>query len=189
MAKGVEDTTFYRWHRLIALNEVGGDPARSRRPGPDRLDAWAVRQASTTRAGMTALSTHDTKRDEDVRARLVPRREDIDRWTRLWTLVHAAGRSSPASTRPTAYLLMQTLVGAWPISEERLLELRREGRSRGEGAHDLDASPTWSTSAALADLVRDAAGPTVGHDGRHSWVRRPRSREPRAADLAPSWSS
>ncbi|MBA2558740.1 MAG: malto-oligosyltrehalose synthase, partial [Propionibacteriales bacterium] len=68
MAKGVEDTTFYRFHRMIALNEVGGDPAALENPSPEALHDWAERQSLATPTAMTTMSTHDTKRGEDVRA-------------------------------------------------------------------------------------------------------------------------
>ena len=69
MAKGVEDTAFYRWSRLAALNEVGGDPdAFGTSPG--EFHEFAARLARDWPASMTTLSTHDTKRQEDVRARL-----------------------------------------------------------------------------------------------------------------------
>ncbi len=66
MAKGVEDTTFYRWHRMVALNEVGGDPLAMEAADPDLLHTWAEEQAGSHPTGMTALSTHDTKRNEDA---------------------------------------------------------------------------------------------------------------------------
>lgn len=69
MAKGVEDTAFYRWNRFVALNEVGGDPSRFGVSPPEFHAALAAREASWP-ATMTTLSTHDTKRSEDVRARL-----------------------------------------------------------------------------------------------------------------------
>ena len=70
MAKGVEDTAYYRYTRFIALNEVGGDPARFG-VEPDGLPRGAAAPAgSVAPRGMTTLSTHDTKRGEDVRARL-----------------------------------------------------------------------------------------------------------------------
>src|SRR5699024_5502248 len=63
MAKGIEDTAFYRWHRLVARNEVGADPAAP--PGTQALLAWADHQVAHHPLGMTTLSTHDTKRSED----------------------------------------------------------------------------------------------------------------------------
>jgi (1->4)-alpha-D-glucan 1-alpha-D-glucosylmutase len=79
MAKGVEDTAFYRWQRFVALNEVGGDPARFGIT-PEELHAAAERTAATWPATMTTLSTHDTKRSEDARTRLLAAVEDPERW-------------------------------------------------------------------------------------------------------------
>ncbi|HEY3613733.1 MAG TPA: malto-oligosyltrehalose synthase [Gaiellales bacterium] len=119
MAKGIEDTTFYRWHRLIALDEVGGDPRSLDAPDADLLHAWAGGQAERFPRGMTTLSTHDTKRSEDVRARLLAVAEDLDGWDACWEAVrrHAAEYHVD---EPTAYLLFQTLLGAWPLELDRL---------------------------------------------------------------------
>jgi len=121
MAKGVEDTAFYRWLRLAALNEVGGDPERF---GviPAEFHARSSRLQETRPTSMTTLSTHDTKRSEDVRARLSVLSELPDEWA----LALSGWRSAAAAYRPnlvdanTEYLLWQTLVGAWPIGGERL---------------------------------------------------------------------
>ncbi|MDX6563518.1 MAG: (1-_4)-alpha-D-glucan 1-alpha-D-glucosylmutase [Gaiellales bacterium] len=121
MAKGIEDTTFYRWHRLIALDEVGGDPRSLDAPDSELLHAWAREQADRHPLGMTTLSTHDTKRSEDVRARLLALAEDLDGWDAAWEAVrrHAAEYDVD---EPTAYLLFQTLLGAWPLERDRLVE-------------------------------------------------------------------
>ena len=79
MAKGVEDTAFYRWPRLTSLNEVGGDPERLA-VSPAGFHAFAARLARDWPATMTTLSTHDTKRQEDVRARLAVLAEIPRRW-------------------------------------------------------------------------------------------------------------
>jgi (1->4)-alpha-D-glucan 1-alpha-D-glucosylmutase len=120
MAKGIEDTTFYRWHRMIALDEVGGDPRSLDAPDAEHLHAWAERQADRFPQGMTTLSTHDTKRSEDVRARLLAVAEDLDGWDAAWAAVreHAA---EYLVDEPTAYLLFQTLLGTWPLELERLV--------------------------------------------------------------------
>ncbi len=119
MAKGIEDTTFYRWHRLVALNEVGGDPAALESARADRVHEWARLQQETWPLGMTGLSTHDTKRSEDVRARLLAFAGDPKWWERLsdlsWVLADRHGVD-----HPTAHLLWQTLVGVGDISRERL---------------------------------------------------------------------
>jgi (1->4)-alpha-D-glucan 1-alpha-D-glucosylmutase len=139
LAKGVEDTAFYRWSRLIALNEVGGDPDRFS-VSPGEFHAIAGRLADDWAATMTTLSTHDTKRQEDVRARLAVLAEMPAEWGKRIKEWHeqAAALLSPggavsagavsggavsgetAVDPDTEHLLWQTLVGAWPISGERL---------------------------------------------------------------------
>jgi (1->4)-alpha-D-glucan 1-alpha-D-glucosylmutase len=123
MAKAVEDTAFYRYARLSALNEVGGDPAQLGIE-PAQLHAFAERQLASWPTTMTTLSTHDTKRSEDVRARLSVLAELPDEWRswvlRAWDL--AAPARGEALDAATEYLLWQTVVGAWPISTTRLQE-------------------------------------------------------------------
>ena len=117
MAKGVEDTACYRWLRLSSLNEVGGRPDEM---GvlPADLHAYAHRVQRTWPTAMTTLSTHDTKRAEDVRARLAVISELPDEWA----VTLSGWRSAAAEYRPpavdpnTEYLMWQTIVGAWPIS-------------------------------------------------------------------------
>ena len=119
MAKGIEDTTFYRWHRLVALNEVGGDPGLLEHGGPAVLHDWAAQQQEAWPLGMTTLSTHDTKRSEDVRARLLAVAEDTTSWAEC-SRVFAAAADGARVDRPTAHLLWQTLVGVGPIDRDRL---------------------------------------------------------------------
>ncbi|CAN5388947.1 malto-oligosyltrehalose synthase [soil metagenome] len=125
MAKGVEDTTFYRWHRLVALNEVGGDPSLLDRPATDALHRWAQQQAADHPYALTTLSTHDTNRSDDVRSRLLALAEDLDGWDSAWASVRAAAGRHRVDL-PTAYLLVQTLLGAWPLDEERLVDYLRK---------------------------------------------------------------
>ena len=82
MAKGLEDTAFYRYFRLAALNEVGGSPAHFGVP-PAEFHRFAAARQVRWPASMTTLSTHDTKRSEDVRARLAVLSELPGRWARL----------------------------------------------------------------------------------------------------------
>ena len=126
LAKGVEDTAFYRWSRLLALNEVGGDPDRCG-VTPAAFHAQAERLAADWPFTMTTLSTHDTKRQEDVRARLAVLAEMPGRWGRQVGEWHERavtsrvfGETAAAVDPDTEYLIWQTLVGAWPISGERL---------------------------------------------------------------------
>ncbi len=132
MAKGVEDTAFYRFHRLAALNEVGGNPDRFGIP-PEEFHAWCERQLRNWPTAMTTLSTHDTKRAEDARARLAVLSQVPAAWEHAFTEWEAlagpvVGRRVDA---PTRYLLWQTLVATFapspggagePLSEERLHE-------------------------------------------------------------------
>ena len=128
VAMGTENTAFYRATRFIALNEVGGDPADFA-VTPQEFHADAARREASAPHTMTALSTHDTKRSEDVRARLAALAEVSEGFTeavRRWT-----GRC--ALPEPSLNLLgWQTLVGAWPIDADRLtgylLKAAREAR-------------------------------------------------------------
>jgi (1->4)-alpha-D-glucan 1-alpha-D-glucosylmutase len=116
MAKGVEDTAYYRYNRFVALNEVGGDPARFGRDLEDFHAAQAIRQ-QTLAHSMTTLSTHDTKRGEDVRARLAVLSELPDEWSELAATLAAA---APLPDRPFGYLLWQTFVGVGLIDRDRM---------------------------------------------------------------------
>jgi len=120
MAKGVEDTAFYRYNRLVALNEVGGDPgvfgttvAEFHRQNAERARRWPWE--------LLTSSTHDTKRSEDVRARIAvlseaPRewRAAVNRWTRLNRRRKIRVEGAAAPDRNDEYLFYQTLLGAWP---------------------------------------------------------------------------
>ncbi len=120
-AKGLEDTTFYRYVPLVSLNEVGGDPARYGTT-PSAFHVKNQRRLSHWRHSFLATATHDTKRGEDARIRIdvlseLPQewREAIDRWSKANA---AHRRETPRGTAPDAreeYLLYQTLIGAWPF--------------------------------------------------------------------------
>lgn len=115
MAKGLEDTAFYRHYPLAALNEVGG---RAGAISIDGFHAACARRAREMPLGMSATSTHDTKRGEDVRARLCALSEIPALWRRaLLRLAELAAPCRPAPDLPgwnALYLLLETLVGAWP---------------------------------------------------------------------------
>jgi (1->4)-alpha-D-glucan 1-alpha-D-glucosylmutase len=122
MAKGVEDTAFYNFHRLSSLCEVGGDPSRFGVSPEEFHRACAATQARWPRT-LLASSTHDTKRGEDVRARLALLSEVPDRWraavSRWFALGSRHRRPGPVPDAGTEYLFYQTLVGAWPLTVER----------------------------------------------------------------------
>ncbi len=122
MAKGVEDTAFYRYNVLIALNEVGGDPRRFG-TSLSTFHSECARAQEERPLTMLASTTHDTKRSEDVRARLAVLSEIPSRWSEAaarWARHNARHRRGEAPDRNTEYLIYQTLVGAWPIDRERL---------------------------------------------------------------------
>jgi (1->4)-alpha-D-glucan 1-alpha-D-glucosylmutase len=122
MAKGAEDTAFYTYNRLLALNEVGGDPSRFG-ASPAEFHAFAGRIADRWPRTMNATSTHDTKRGEDVRLRIAALSETAEAWAstvREWRSRNAGHRTGDWPDANTEYLLYQTLVGTWPIAPDRL---------------------------------------------------------------------
>ncbi len=142
LAKGVEDTAFYRWSRLVSLNEVGGSPDQLG-IDPARFHAAAGRLAAAWPATMTTLSTHDTKRQEDVRARLAVLAERPRQWADAVARWHGMAMALPAAAAAAAirapepdteYLMWQTLAGTWPIDGERLrgylTKAMREAKTR-----------------------------------------------------------
>jgi len=134
MAKGVEDSAYYRWARFVALNEVGGDPAHF----GGTVEAWHAAQEhrlAVKPQAMTTLSTHDTKRSEDVRARLAVLAELPSEWTALvrgWLGRH------PLADRSLAHLVWQNLIGAWPLSRERTHAYVEKA------AREAGTSTTWT---------------------------------------------
>lgn len=128
MAKGLEDTSFYRYHRLDSLNEVGGDPRRFgisaedfHRNMQERVKEWPHSMLDT--------SSHDTKRSEDVRARMNVLSEIPTHWAKSVRRWHELNHSKkrlvedvPAPSRNDEYLLYQTLAGTWPMNGDSGIE-------------------------------------------------------------------
>jgi (1->4)-alpha-D-glucan 1-alpha-D-glucosylmutase len=114
-AKGVEDTAFYRSVRLVALNEVGGDPARFG-TSVEEFHRQNVRRAAHQPHGLLATATHDMKRGEDVRARLAVLSEVPDQWRRVLARWSRLNRKHRGVVTPLdEYLTYQTILGAWPV--------------------------------------------------------------------------
>jgi (1->4)-alpha-D-glucan 1-alpha-D-glucosylmutase len=113
MAKGVEDTALYRYVRLVALNEVGGDPGRFGLP-VEEFHRANTKRAERFPLHLLATTTHDTKRSGDVRARIAALAGLAEEW------VERVARWRTLEDPAEDYLLWQTLVGAWPIERERL---------------------------------------------------------------------
>ena len=159
MAKGVEDTAFYRYHRLVSLNEVGGDPGVFGRP------VAAFHEATMTNAkrwprSLSTLSTHDTKRSADVRARLNVLSEVPGAWreaTQQWADHNDALRRGVWPDRNAEYLLYQTLVGAWPIDAERVVAFMRKA-TREAKVHTSWLHPVAAYDDELEAFIRRVMG-------------------------------
>lgn len=154
MAKGVEDRAFYRYPRLTSLTEVGGDPsifavdvAAFHRAQQHRLSTWPD--------GMTTLSTHDTKRGEDVRARIDVLAEIPGEWAR--TVRHWL-HATDFPDRVLGQLILQTAVGAWPVEPDRLHGYAlKAAREAGVGTGWIDPDDAFEAKLhALVDACYDA---------------------------------
>jgi (1->4)-alpha-D-glucan 1-alpha-D-glucosylmutase len=169
MAKGLEDTAFYRYNRLVSLNDVGGNPNRFGSSVEEFHRANGERRESWPNA-MLASSTHDSKRSADVRARINGLSEIPGEWTRhlrRWRDWNRGKKrlldGAPAPTRNDEYLLYQTLVGAWPAEpvdeigwkqfaeriEQYMLKAVREAKE-----HTSWANTNAEYEAALAEFVK-----------------------------------
>jgi (1->4)-alpha-D-glucan 1-alpha-D-glucosylmutase len=120
MAKSLEDTAFYRFHRLLALNEVGGSPD-ARGLSVEGFHRLMQSRGKTFPHGLTATATHDTKRGEDARARLLALSELADEWGQAaahWRNLNSrliASEGAPGPYPAHEYMLYQALLGAWPL--------------------------------------------------------------------------
>jgi (1->4)-alpha-D-glucan 1-alpha-D-glucosylmutase len=178
MAKGMEDTAFYRFHRLISLNEVGGDPRRFgvslatfHRANAERLEHWPN--------DMLAGSTHDTKRGEDARARLNVLSELPMEWARQvrhWMRMNRSRRTVLEGAEPMPngcdeYLYYQALVGAWPLDlelndeaamhafAERVAAFMQKALREGKESSSWD-NPNPAYERAVEQFVHDTLKPS-----------------------------
>ncbi|MET3806107.1 (1-_4)-alpha-D-glucan 1-alpha-D-glucosylmutase [Nakamurella sp. UYEF19] len=153
MAKGVEDKAFYRWTRLTSLTEVGAEPSDF---AIDPLTFHAIQAArfSSTPYTMTTLSTHDTKRGEDVRARISAIAEIGEQWAES---VRGWNRLAPLADGPLANLLWQAVVGAWPLDRDRLhAYAEKASREAGNSTEWIDSDEEFEKSMhQLVDAVFD----------------------------------
>ena len=178
MAKSVEDTVFYQYNRLVALNEVGADPHRF---GVSLAAFHFENQARARRwpHAMLASSTHDSKRSEDVRARLAALSEMPGEWRRAishWSKLNRSKRRKLGDTRAPSrndeYLLYQTLLGVWPFEApdadglaqlaERLVAYMTKA-VREAKLHSSWINPDADYEAATADFVRALLSPEPGN--------------------------
>jgi (1->4)-alpha-D-glucan 1-alpha-D-glucosylmutase len=170
LAKSLEDTAFYRYFRLLALNEVGGDP-----PAPGlsiaEFHRWMTTRAADFPHGLTATATHDTKRGEDARMRVLAIAELFEDWAQAvknWQEMndHLAGRASVgrAPSLGHEYMLYQTLVGAWPLGglDENLIERLQEYAVKAAREGKVETSwinPDEAYEAAFKEFVRGILDP------------------------------
>ncbi len=151
MAKGVEDTAFYSFNRMLALNEVGGDPDCFG-VTPAQFLAWCRKMHRQWPRTMLATLTHDAKRSEDVRARLFLLSEEPERWrgaVTQWAAQNERHRSGELPDRNFEYHLYQSIVGAWPIEKSRLLAYAEKA------AREAKVHTSWTDPVpAYEDAVR-----------------------------------
>jgi (1->4)-alpha-D-glucan 1-alpha-D-glucosylmutase len=182
VAKGDEDTAFYRYNRLIALNEVGGHPAHFGL-SLKAFHAAMERRARERPCTMLASSTHDTKRSEDARARLAVLSELSSSWRlwlRRWSLINRSHRTEvhgeSAPSRADEYHFYQALIAIWPADAERLktymLKAAREAKLRtswinpdGEYEAALERFVTESLANPLFRQELAAVMPRLAHLG------------------------
>ncbi|OAI51445.1 hypothetical protein AYO47_07120 [Planctomyces sp. SCGC AG-212-M04] len=177
MAKGVEDTAFYRYVPLLSLEEVGGEPAHGALSVSEFHRQNSARRQEWPNA-MLATSTHDTKRSEDVRARLdvlseIPGewQKAVSRWTRINKKFHRDVDGEPAPSRNDEWLFYQSLVGVWPLrppgAEERKILVERlqrymEKATREEKLNTSWISPNAAYDEAVQSFVADVMNPANG---------------------------
>ncbi len=159
MAKGVEDRAYYRFGRLTSLNEVGADPDEFAVTVAEFHDRQRTRQAGFPHS-MTTLSTHDTKRAEDVRARISVLAEIPAEWEHTLEQLRQA---HPLGDAPFENLVWQAIVGAWPASRERLTAYALKA-AREAGTSTTWTEPNTEFEAKLGDLVAAATSPGPTHD-------------------------
>jgi (1->4)-alpha-D-glucan 1-alpha-D-glucosylmutase len=151
MAKGVEDTAFYRYTRLGSLTEVGADPSEFSIGMGEFHRRHQLRQASFP-ASLTTLSTHDTKRGEDVRARISVLAEIPAEWEAALAELR---RFAPLGDGPLEALLWEAVVGAWPASRERL-HAYAEKAAREAGNSTMWTAPREEFERAMHALIDSA---------------------------------
>jgi (1->4)-alpha-D-glucan 1-alpha-D-glucosylmutase len=155
MAKGVEDTAFYRYARLVALAEVGGDPGRFGVSVADFHAANAERMQRFPLALLTTM-THDAKRSADVRARIAALASMPGQWSehvQRWLATTEPLRRDGAPDDLERYFLFQTLVGAWPIELERIEAYMKKALREAKRDTDwVDQNADWE--GAVAEFCR-----------------------------------
>ena len=189
MAKGLEDTAFYIFNRLVALNEVGGEPDNFGTT-PEHFHAQCRRRRAGWPHAMLGTSTHDTKRSEDTRARIAALSELPREWSEAlaeWGAVNAALKTAvdgePAPSANEEYLLYQILLGTWPHggfadAEEVATYVTRIQDYMTKAIKEAKINSSWiqpnedwdnATRRFVAGLLEGAANPADAHPFRRSF--------------------
>ncbi|HEY2091927.1 MAG TPA: malto-oligosyltrehalose synthase [Thermoanaerobaculia bacterium] len=155
MAKGVEDTAFYNYNRLLSLNDVGGDPGREpERDGLAELHARNERIARDWPDTLNATSTHDTKRSQDARARIAVLSEIPEQWAaavQRWSDMNEPLRQNGVPDPNVELLVYQNLLSVWPIDRDRFRQFL-EKASREAKTHTSWIAPNVEYERALHDF-------------------------------------
>ncbi|MET0887277.1 MAG: malto-oligosyltrehalose synthase [Mycetocola sp.] len=167
MAKGVEDTAFYRFSRLTSLNEVGAEPGEFS-IGLDEFHARQQHRQAVLPASMTTLSTHDTKRGEDVRARISVLAEIPAEWESVLGELRSL---APLTDGPFEKLLWEAVIGAWPITRERL-DAYAEKAAREAGTSTTWTKPNEAFEKRMHELVAAVFDDSRINDIVTAFVRR-----------------
>jgi len=163
MAKALEDTVFYRDHRLLAFNEVGGHPDAHALSQPE-FHALQSARVTTSPYGLTATATHDTKRGEDARMRILALTELADEWdarVKEWDVLNAPlareRNGAPSPTKAHQYMIYQALVGSWPDTMDDTFPARMKAyalKAAREGKRETSwTAPNEDYEAALDAYV------------------------------------
>ena len=166
MAKSLEDTAFYRYHRLLAFNEVGGRPDAEPLSVAD-FHARMAERVNTLAHGLSATATHDTKRGEDARIRILALSELADEWRETaatWRSLNAHLRGKRCPSRAHEYMLYQALLGAWPLAGIDASFVERMQTYALKAAREGKQETSWSNPderyeaglAAFAKKILDA---------------------------------
>lgn len=169
VAKGIEDTAFYRWTQLLTLCEVGADPGAFGR-GDLGLHSWLARVNAGWPATMSLGSTHDSKRSEDVRARIAAISEYPAEWTELVTRLAPLATDLPA---PIRTILWQTLAGTWtsdgPISADRIATYCVKA-GREQKLWTSWVAPDDEAEATVAGAIPRLLGDPLLRESFQAWV-------------------
>ena len=147
MAKGVEDTAFFRYTRLGTLTEVGADPTEFA-VAPEEFHTRMARRQAEQPLSMTTLSTHDTKRSEDTRARISVLAELAPEWQ---ASLQRLQKLAPLPDGPLANLLWQAIAGAWPADRDRLQSYaQKAAREAGNSTNWIDPDEAFEAKLSAA---------------------------------------